>query len=1006
MSVRSLNPVARRRGAALLVASLVAIVAGFALALAPVLQSKVEVRWPQAPDDVRSTALLLANLTPHALDVEFDGAALEAAADGGGLLLSTVRTDRPAARAAGLVLETDGATLTVSLRQSAETVVIEPGSWHLRSSIEGMTLERDGEPVLSWQSEVPPEIDGLLTDVGELPTGAAFQATVQVLDDNNTVASPVKILILVVAALALIAVAVLLIRDDRARPLPRAARRRRDDGEGRWVRVAVAAVDVAVVGALVLWVFIGPMTADDGYYAVMARNNSDAGYVGMYYQIFNQTFVPFVWYWQFLDLWQTVSVSAVWLRIPSLIAAVGGWMLIRYYVRRHLEVAGAVRAGLLAVAGMVTVLWWCAFAIGVRPEAVAAVGAMAVLVLVVTSVRTGRAFPAFVAAAVGALSFAAHPTGVVAFGPLLVGIVPLWRALSGDGWRAGARRTLAVISGGAFALIAAFHDGALFEAINGQRRFAAVETPLDWTDELGRYGLLLENGPQGTYVKRAVVLVALVLVLWFLIAWAWDRRARTRLIGDAASLMGWTFAVGFVLIWITTSKWSHHFGAMAVIGAVFVAWMLVVLPARVLAELPSTGHRWLIASIFAASLLPPVLLALEGPQNWFSWNAHLSDWGQAPGVGPVLFAQPALWVGVVVVTVGVLLAVSRARREPARLPVLAAAVPVTCFALIGVYMFGTFGIAAVRGLDDFSTSAANVRDPLARDCLLEEAITTWDAAGGVVAPAVDTQAGTPGATPERLPDGTPTEPILATGSSVWTSLQDGVPSVGSHESGWFDVPALADGEQLVVAVAGHLARDASTKLSLERRDGSGEITTASLTDEVDRHGWRTLLLSPLVTEDTEEIRLVAQTSTELPGQWLAVSDPLVAPARSFAQVFPAGTPVSVHWLMSFWFACTTPPAITNGIVEPPAGATSWGDSAWDMNPWSPARGGVLAGASRLADIRTLAGDMDGFGAAWGRVQVFDYPVAEAAYELRTDRVLTPGWRSAFPEASQLVVAER
>ncbi|MET0734699.1 MAG: arabinosyltransferase domain-containing protein [Microbacterium sp.] len=980
----------------LLIVVIVALLAGFGLAAAPVIQHRVDVSWPDDPAAVESTALLLINQTPHELLLEVDSSAIADAEENGGLVLATVRPDRDGAEPAGLQVRAEDGMLSVRLGASQFSSAPGTATWTIRSDVEGVTISRDGEVVGTWPGVLPPQIDALLTDVASVPADAVFHVAVQVVDDNATSPTVLKILILLLALLAAVAVGYLLWRDDRRR-----ATRPERFVRTRPLRGAVVAVDILVALSLVAWAFIGPATADDGYYAEMARNNADAGFVGMYFQIYNQTFVPFVWYWQFYDVWQQLGGSApFWMRLPAVMLALGGWAAIRFFVNRFVPVDGWRRVGLFAVAGGVTVVWWCALAIGVRPEAVAATGTVLALILVLTSLRSHRLLPAFGAVAVGSISFAAHPTGIVALAPILLSIVPLWRIAAGDGLRPGLIRAAAVAAGGVFALVAAFHDGSLFDAINGQRRFAAVERPLNWLDEFARYALLLENGPQGSYARRAVVLVALVLVLWFLIIWAWDRRSAVPVLDSSATLMGFSFALGFVLLWITTSKWSHHFGAMSALGALFIAYMIVVVPPRVAAALPRASTRWAVAAVATASVIPPMLLALNGPQSWFSWETTVPGWGDVPRLGPLPLRHPAVWILVLGLLAVAAVLVARVRRAPIQPFFVTTGVVVAFFGVVGVYMFGTFGVAAAKGLSDYSQGAANLRDPFGRSCLIDDAIQTWDAADGTTLERVDDEIPDRPAAPAVLPDTTPTGPITATGSSVWASVDDDATVTGSYTGPWFALPALGAGQELAIAVAGHLTGDDSTTVTVETRGVAGVITRTRVGDVADRHGWRTLRLSNAIAPDATAIRLITESRTTLPGRWIAVSDPLLVDALTLAERVPEG-PVSAHWLATFWLPCAQAPAIADGIVEPPAAATTWADTAWDMNPWTPARGGLLAGAARLADIDTLDSSLPGVGRAWGTIHLFDYEVAEDAYELETSDVVTPGWRSAFPPVSQL-----
>ncbi len=700
------------RWVAMMLTAATAMLAGFALAIAPVTQPEVTVTWPQEGQEVESTALLLANQTPHRLELELTGAAVQSASNGGGTVFATMRPDRVGVDETagdigipGLLVSVSGDQLSWATGfERLESAWSVDDVWTLTSSVDGMTIERDGAVAAQWDTTLPPQIDALITDArGQ--DAAALSASVQAVDDASTESTVVKWIVLVIALAALVASAVLIRRDDRrieehsadaTRPRPR-----RD-----W-RLGV--IDAAVVAAVVVWTFIGSMTADDGYYATMSLNNDEAGFVGNYFQMFNQPFAPFVWFWQLLDVWQQIGgSSAVWLRIPSLIAAVAAWFVVRAFVRSYVHLEGALQFVLVGLAGTVFVAWWSAFNIGTRPESVASLATILAVLLISRAIERSRLLPAFGAVVVASLAFTAHPTGVVAFAPLLLSVPALWRIASSNGSGLGAAfaRTAGVASGGVAALIAAFHDASLYDGLSSQRRFAAVETPRTWVDELGRYNFLLEWGPQGSYIKRLLVLVALLLVVWFIVAWVWDRRAAQRTIIAPVALLGWSFALGFVLIWITTSKWSHHFGAMASVGGLFVAVAVVLLP-KLLARTLSSGARVWGSVLGVLTLAPPIALAFSGPNYWYSWNAGLPQSGEAPHLGPIGFGNLAAWVivGLLVLACLYVLRVRRTNSDGSALLAAPAIVVIGAMVLGTGYMFATFTYATARMMPTFSTAA-------------------------------------------------------------------------------------------------------------------------------------------------------------------------------------------------------------------------------------------------------------------------------------------------------------
>ena len=155
----------------------------------------------------------------------------------------------------------------------------------------------------------------------------------------------------------LLATAVLLGRVDRGTERPPRPRR-----FGR-PRIVDAVVPV-VIG---FWTLVAPATDDDGYYAAMARNARISGEVGNYYQLYDQNFTPFTWFYYVLGWWQGVVGDApVLQRLLAVAFGLLTWVLLRRFaadamaevapdrpgVRSacHVDAGGGV-PGLVAAAG-------------------------------------------------------------------------------------------------------------------------------------------------------------------------------------------------------------------------------------------------------------------------------------------------------------------------------------------------------------------------------------------------------------------------------------------------------------------------------------------------------------------------------------------------------------------------------------------------------------------------------------------------------------------------------
>ena len=90
------------------------------------------------------------------------------------------------------------------------------------------------------------------------------------------------------------------------------------------------------------WTLVAPATDDDGYYAAMARNSRISGAVGNYYQLYDQNFTPFTWFYYVLGWWQGVVGDApVLQRLLAVAFGLLTWVLLRRFAADAMAEIGA-----------------------------------------------------------------------------------------------------------------------------------------------------------------------------------------------------------------------------------------------------------------------------------------------------------------------------------------------------------------------------------------------------------------------------------------------------------------------------------------------------------------------------------------------------------------------------------------------------------------------------------------------------------------------------------------
>ncbi len=1013
-------------------AGLVAVVCALALPFAPLSVNEPTVTWPRDPARPEPTLLNLTAHRPLALDVTFTcAAARQAAADTtptGGIVLATAVPEWPEAGSEGVVVTARGDR--VQVRALGRTLVDEPldgdctyaigGTSRGRPEYQGptpdpldpgapdpaalagpedavLTVARDGVELARATGPVLPGVDLLTTSLTAVDPGG-LTVDLAVDDEFTSSPTPLKRVVTGLLVAALLATAALLVRLDRGvirRPWRRWLGRPR-------------VVDAVVPAVVAFWSLVAPATDDDGYYAAMARNARISGEVGNYYQLYDQNFTPFTWFYSVLGWWQGVVGDApVLQRLLAVALGLLTWVLLRRFAADAMaEVAPdrpGVRSVCHAILAVVFLAWWLPLDMGVRPEGVVCVCGVAAMHAVLVAARRQRLAVAWLAVAVAAAGFAAHPTGFTLLAPLVAGLPLLWRLVAVPGDRAvTAVRALAVASGGMVAPLLAFVDGGLRDFLRGQAIFLSIQAQENWTSEIVRYEFLLTPIPMGNYAKRAAVLLCLVALVWFGVLAA-AARARRVPLPAALWLSGSTAALSFAALWLTPSKWTHHFGALAGVGSAFLALFLALAVPTVRSVLGRAQLPRGVVAAAAGSFVVAIALGWHGPNLWpYAWLDGVRRPTFPPAVSRVVLDSPLLWLAALAAIVLVLVLSSRVvGTRDARLNVLRAVPVLAVVSLVGttVYTVGTFGLAAVQGVPRASLWAQGLADPTAERCVAAGATEVLDPYTAVPLAQV---AGAPAATgfvanggyyPGNRPQG-------VAARQVWGSLvarDGGSPdrTEGSATTPWYALPGPGGGTVTLLA-AGSLSEGSTLLAEYGRRVGD-EIQGAGtdiLSDTAGDPSWRTL--TPVVPPGVDVMRVIGVDASGALGGWLAFSAPVAARPVPLAAFLPRDAPVAVAWQHAFSYPCQRQPGIVNGITEPAAFAVLWGEGAALSGmrdaTWQAVRGGAFAPVPRSQSVLQLA--TVGPVAPNTEVYVFGSGLGRDRYTLTEDRRTVGGASTA------------
>ncbi|MEU1206440.1 arabinosyltransferase domain-containing protein [Nocardia sp. NPDC005825] len=728
--------------------ALVSGLLGFLLAvitpILPVQQDRPTLHWPQG--DTADVAAPLVSYVPLSLDVTLPCQVLRELPSG--TLFSTVPAASGQAETKGLVVKvTDepgkGPVLSVLVRLipllSAPVAEIgDCGAVTVRSDATQTRVEftgvarKDGTPFVGTVGgDTRPQVVGLFTDLKREQLGNA-SATVQI--DARFTSSPtwLKRLATIGAVLftllSLYALHLLDTADGRKprRFLP-----------AHWWRVRLA--DVAVLGTLVVWHFIGANTSDDGYILNMARASKYSGYMANYYRWFGVAEAPFGWPYEVLAWMTRVSDSSPWMRLPALLAGIVCWLVISREVLPRL--GSRVRRDQVAIwtAGLVFLAAWMPYDNGLRPEPLIAAGALLTWCSIERAIATGRLLPAAVGVLIAGFSLAAGPTGLICIAALIAGARPVLMVIIK---RAGQQRgswllrygaLLAPgIAAGTLVLVVVFGDQTLASVMEATRVRTLIGPNVAWFDERTRWDSLLMLSPDGSLSRRFGILAMLLsLGVCVMVMLRKNGRIPGTSRGPSARVLGIVFMSLFLMMF-TPTKWTHHFGVYAGLAGSLAALAAVAVGVN---GIRSPRNR----TLFTAAVFFLLAMTFTGSNGWWYVSSYGVPWfDKAPLVAGKGFST--LFLGLAVLCL--LIAAYQHFREPYTTPRPVrgfdkfASMPLTIAAAVLV-LFEVLSLAkaAVGQYPAYSIAQSNLRALKGDSCALaNEVLVETDTAGSLLHP--------------------------------------------------------------------------------------------------------------------------------------------------------------------------------------------------------------------------------------------------------------------------------
>ena len=1018
------------------IAGLLGFVLSVATPLLPVVQTTATLNWPQN-GQLNSVTAPLISLTPVDVTVTVPCSVVRALPPDGGVVLSTApKKGKDAALNALFVVAssqrvdvTDRNVVIASVpRDQAESpqcqrIEITSTQSGAYATFVGLT-DPTGKPVRGGfpDPNLRPQIVGVFTDLtGPAPPGLRLSATIDT--RFSTTPTTLKLVAMVLAIVSTIVALVALWRLDQLD-----GRRMHRLIPTRWRKFTL--IDATVIFGFLLWHLIGANSSDDGYILGMARVADHAGYMSNYFRWFGSPEDPFGWYYNLLALMTHVSDASLWMRLPDLVAGLVCWLLLSREVLPRLGPAVTSSTAANWAAGMVLLTAWMPFNNGLRPEPIIALGSLITYVLIERSMCASRLTPAALAVITAAFTLGVQPTGLIAVAALVAGGRPILRILVRRHRLVGTWPLVApMLAAGSVILTVVFADQTLSTVLEATRIRTAIGPSQAWYTENLRYYYLILPTVDGSLSRRFGFLVTALCLFTAVFIMLRRKRVPGVARGPAWRLMGVIFGTMFFLMF-TPTKWVHHFGLFAAVGAAMAALTTVLVSPKVL--------RWARNRMaFLAALLFLMALCFATTNGWW----YVSSYGvpfnsvmpRLAGITIstvffVLFAIAALWA--------IWLHFTPRDHGDGRLARVVTAAPVPIAAGFMALVFIASMVAGiVRQYPTYSNGWANLREFAGGCGQADDVLVEPDSNAGFMAPLPDNYGplgplggvNPIGFTPNGVPERTVAEAVKETsvpqpGTDYdWDAptkltapginesvvplpygLDPGrVPLAGSYTTGaqqqsrltsaWYQLPKPDDGHPLVVVTAagtiagnsvlhGHTSGQ-TVVLEYGKPGPGGDVVSAGRLVPYDLYGeqpkaWRNLRFArSQMPADAVAVRVVAEDLSLTPEDWIAVTPPRVPELRSVQEYVGSSQPVLLDWAVGLAFPCQHPMLHMNGVTEIPKFRITpdYNAKKQDTDTWEDGVNGGLLGITDLllrAHVMSTYLSRD-WGRDWGSLRKFE-----------------------------------
>ncbi|MGB8403309.1 MAG: arabinosyltransferase domain-containing protein [Mycobacterium sp.] len=1018
----------------------------------PVVQKTATLNWPQQGQLNNVTAPLISQ-TPVSMTATVPCSLLRSLPPSGGLILGTAPKDGKQAALNALFVNVTSTRVDITDRNVVIASVdrLKAVGTHGCSRIDitsdktgtyatfvGLTgtdgkVQRTG----FGDPNLRPTIVGVFTDLkGAAPHDLSLSATIDTRFINRP--TTLKYIAMFGGILATVVALVALWQLDRLD-----GRRMQRLIPSRWR--TFTAVDGTVIGGFLLWYVIGAGSSDDGYILQMARVAPHANYMINYFRWFGSPEDPFGWYYNVLALMTHISDASIWIRLPDLLCSLICWLLLSREVLPRLGPAVAGSRAALWAAGLVLMAAWMPFDNGLRPEGQIATGALITYVLIERAIGSGRLTPAALGIITAAFTLGIQPTGLIAVAALLAGGRPILRILVRRRRDVGTwPLVLPLLAAGFVILTVVFVNQTLATVLEATRIRTEIGPSQAWYTENLRYYYLILPTVDGSLSRRFGFFITALSLFSSMFMILRRKRIPGVARGPVWRLMGIIFATMFCLMF-TPTKWVHHFGLFAAVGAAMAAVATVLMSRSVLR---SPRNRM----TFAAAVLFLLALCFATTNGWW----YVSSYGvpfnnDMPAIGGIKFSTIFFTLFVITALWAFWLHLNASKTESRAVRLITAApIPVAAGFMVAVFV-ASLAIGAVREYPTYSNAAANLRAFKGGCGLADNVLVEPDTNDGFLTPLPGNYGplgplggtGAVGFTPNGVPDRIVAEairleyPVSGTDSDWDAAVKlktagingstvplpygldpartplAGTYTEGPHQqakltSAWYSLPASDSAHPLVVITAAGTitgtsvlnGRTEGQTVALEyghAGPGGAPVATGRVMpyDLGPAPSWRNLRYDRRqIPADATFVRVVGENLSLNLGDWIAVTPPRVPELKTLQRYVGTTQPVLMDWAVGLAFPCQQPMLVANGVTDVPKFRITPDYTAkkQDTDTWQDGiNGGLLGITDVLLRAHVMATYLsDDWGRDWGSLRRFTTVVDAVPAELQLGTAVHSG----------------